>query len=42
MSPDVIDSEGKVNYKILDAMDNRIYVYTKGADNVIIERLKNK
>jgi magnesium-transporting ATPase (P-type) len=23
-------------------MDNRIFVYVKGADNVIIERLKNK
>lgn len=42
MSPDVIDNQGKVNNKILDAMDNRIFVYTKGADNVIIDRLKNK
>lgn len=42
MNKDVIDSEGQVNVNLLESDSNRIFVYTKGADNVIFERLKNK
>ena len=27
---------------IIVEKDNRVYVYTKGADNIMLERIKNK
>lgn len=42
LSSDVVDSEGKANTEVLNSMQNRIFVFVKGADNVIIERLKSK
>lgn len=42
LSADVVDGEGKVNMELLESDSNRIFVYTKGADNMIYERLKNR
>lgn len=42
LDPAVVDADGKTNEGLLNSMDNRIFVYGKGADNVIIERLKLK
>lgn len=38
----VIDDEGNVNRQLLTSMENRVFVFVKGADNVITERLKSK